>query len=783
MRSSLIIAVKKIKKRKLQNFLIGIIIASSALLFSTAVGVMISFNSPIDKMFKSSNSSHDLFMFNDKYYDKCKIKNWFESQKEVSKVQLYNIKNLDSDIKINNKKVSFQMNFLSEVPENKGDIDNFEIVKGKKKSSPGNGEVWVNTGFADVNNVKIGDILSIDGRDYKVSAVLVDTQFSSIMMGIQRYWVKEGEIQNFNKYKGISESAISIRYKNPSSSENVWYRFQRHFTGPILGSKVEYKSIYQCYSTVLKYTGVFMLFFSIIIIITAVLIIKFVISNSIYRDYKNIGIYKALGFSQASISLIYVIQYFIITLISTAAGIILSKFAIDKMMDSTLKTIGMESLKISYAVPFISTFIVMTAFITLSSFLSTLKTSKIKPVQAIKECGLSKSSFNTGEFQRRMFQKFPLTFAMSLKSIINNKKSVLLIFISIFITLYASLSGVNLLNTTDSIGRNMGYWGFDNSMVDLKLNLRSYSFLNDVKKELKENNDVKCFSTFYFYDGTSIKNKKGNIEKVQVSQVLGDDAGKLGFMEMEGRNPEKSDEISLSVNTARAQDKHVGDYMEVYINNKKLSLMVVGIYQSLNGMGKGMRFYEDTVKNADPDYVPGILINVKDKNDINSFINKEKEKYGKNIDIVKRQGEFDDQMKQMTGDSFIAVFMIIAIMLSICLLNVFNITLMNINENKKSFGIYKAIGMTSKNIQCSIILKFILIFAAALIFALPFAIKVTPLLMSFIFINVGIAKYPVSITIPYMSLITAICFLFIILSAFLASKIINKIKLRSLIEE
>lgn len=39
---------------------------------------------------------------------------------------------------------------------------------------------------------------------------------------------------------------------------------------------------------------------------------------------------------------------------------------------------------------------------------------------------------------------------------------------------------------------------------------------------------------------------------------------------MEGRNPEKMNEVSVSINTARANNKNVGDYLDVYIKDKNI---------------------------------------------------------------------------------------------------------------------------------------------------------------------------------------------------------------------
>lgn len=82
--------------------------------------------------------------------------------------------------------------------------------------------------------------------------------------------------------------------------------------------------------------------------------------------------------------------------------------------------------------------------------------------------------------------------------------------------------------------------------------------------------------------------------------------------------------------------------------------------------------------------------------------------------------------------------------------------------------------MTSAQIRNSILFKITVIFAAALILAVPITLELTPVLMSMIFVNMGIAKYPVVNSVSHMTIIIAVCFGFVMISAYTASKIIEK---------
>lgn len=783
MRSIFLIAFKKIKNKKLQNFMIGLIIASSALLFSTAVGVIISINNPIEKMFVETKSAHDIFTFSQKFYNANDVKTFIESKSGVDKTQVYNTAVLSNNTKLNGKNIEIDMNLVSEVPKEKADIDNLKFIKGSSETYPKDDEVWISTCVADMEKAKIGDMVTLGNRNFRVSKIVGDAQFGSIMLGTARYWVNDNAIKNIDAYKIQPMKSISVRYKNPSYSKTLWNSFQKQFKGPVIGSLIDYSNIYNCYSNVLKYTGVFMLFFSVIMIVVALFIIKFTISNSIYKDYKDIGIYKSVGFSNGSINLIYIIQYFVISVVSIIIGITLSNFAVDKMIHSELRQIGMEKMNISHSFSSILTFVLLIFVIILASFLSSLKSNRIRPVEAIRNEIPSYNFQIKKHAEENLFSKLSITKAMAVKSIIQNKKSAFLIFITIFIAVYSSMSSINLLNTTRSINGNLGYWGFDNSMVDIRLENGKLNDLDKIKYDLKNYNEVTNMTTSNFYSDTSFVNKENNIEKLQVVQVVGDDADKLGIMEMEGRNPRKENEVSVSVVTARDNGKKVGDYIDVYVKNKKCSLLIVGIYQSLSGLGKGVRLYDGLISRLDPDSIPDILVDVKSKSDIKPFIKKVNMKYAGKVKACDRQDQFKKQIGSMDSDSLPTVIMIVSVMLGVCIFNIFNLTVMDINDEKKNYGIYKAIGMTSMQIRKSIMFKVMMLFVLAVILAVPFTLYVTPALMSMMFINLGIAKYPISIVPLGMALMALLCLVVSILSGFISSKMIQNIKLRNLIEE
>ncbi|MTI94747.1 MAG: FtsX-like permease family protein [Firmicutes bacterium] len=131
---------------------------------------------------------------------------------------------------------------------------------------------------------------------------------------------------------------------------------------------------------------------------------------------------------------------------------------------------------------------------------------------------------------------------------------------------------------------------------------------------------------------------------------------------------------------------------------------------------------------------------------------------------------------------------LVAIILSIIFMAVasiitFNATLISIYSDKKTFGIYKAFGMTPLQIRLSMVWKVALLAAVGVSIGMPLALATTPGMLGVLLTNMGLVSFPFDITLWGTLAVIPVCLAVALLSAWLPSGRILGLNPRNLIIE
>jgi len=786
MRSVFLMAIANIKKKKVQSILIAITIMVSALLFSTAIGMLNNANKPLENMYKQLNASQTLLIFSNKTYNAEILRSWWERKKGVSVTRAMPIHNTTDKVIFKGEKLSSDGLYITERTLEMNGQDKLIFMEGTAKKYPAKGEVWIPTGFAYANGIKVGDIISIpsdNGKiDMKVSAIVIDPQFSGSLMDVIRIWVTPGEVSQIFKSKDeISGVMLGIRYSDYSEEAELWTQFSGYLKTPFLGNKLSYETISTTYLIIQKIAGAMLLIFSVIIIIVVIFVIAFIISGSLLSDYKAIGILKSQGFSPRNIVMMYSGQYLILSVLSILPGIFLSYFVIKMITIGMIKSIGMAYANFNMLIPALVTIIVLTSIVLTTAWFTSKKSGKIKPADAIRYGEPIKKYPLKRSFEITKFKGFTVTFMLGTKQLISNKKQAFFLFITIAITVFVFVFSVNLYNTMLNLGKNYAYLGYDNSLLTLT---RSDGVSHEsLLKILKDDPSVKNVIP-WTYVATYPISSKGNNAKEGIGLTYDGDMDSIGVMNLEGKNPDRDNEISLSVNTAKAYDKKIGDMINVYIEGKNTAFIVTGIYQSMLRGGWTYRIQMAAIRKNKPDFVPAsYAINLKNGIKLEAFLLDMKKRFGNTIDIKLSGQDIGKQFSSATGGIAILALLLCTIFSSMAFIIIFNLTLMNIYRQKKSFGIFKAFGMTPSQIRLSIVYNVVFTSVIGVTVGIPLGLIASPRIMGALMMNMGVAKFPFDVSI--MGTIAAIflCLLIAIVSAWFPSGRILKINPRNLIVE
>ncbi len=179
--------LQKLKRKKLQCFLIGILIFLSALIFSTSLSLVTSIKGYVSKYYVN-DKYYDLILYSHGEKTKNQALNWCKSSSKVDSFK--DIQGFMSGYNLYNKGTNLKVSSYYIVP-----IDDMEKLPfGLSKTgqlnnnkSPRKGEIWVSQLFEENYNVSLGDTLKFKGNNktisLKVTEVINDSLHPSSLIG------------------------------------------------------------------------------------------------------------------------------------------------------------------------------------------------------------------------------------------------------------------------------------------------------------------------------------------------------------------------------------------------------------------------------------------------------------------------------------------------------------------------------------------------------------------------------------------------------------------------
>ena len=157
MRSILLIAFANLRRRRGQSILVGAILALSALMLYTGIGIFREIDAPVHRMREAQRASQLTLFFDPRIHDQNSLRTWWLAQPGVVAVSepLATIE-LREGAFFKGRQLG-RLLMATERPVTPSDQDSIRIVDGRAAATPGPGEVWLPTGLADEMGMHAGD--------------------------------------------------------------------------------------------------------------------------------------------------------------------------------------------------------------------------------------------------------------------------------------------------------------------------------------------------------------------------------------------------------------------------------------------------------------------------------------------------------------------------------------------------------------------------------------------------------------------------------------------------
>ena len=435
-----------------------------------------------------------------------------------------------------------------------------------------------------------------------------------------------------------------------------------------------------------------------VLLIIAIVVIRFQIITYIQQNYKNIGVMEATGYTTSDLILVFVGMFALITVGGVALGEAVSILGGEAINFLLGVTTGLQWKVIPNASLYIIAPVVMIIFVAIVSVFASLKIRKITVLNALRD------GINTHNFKRNYFAlektPLPLNLTIGIKGIMASLKQNISI---AFIVCLLSFSVVFSFVAVDNFdGDSDSMWSF----IGLEKGDVQFYFKDEsLKKEINDHEDIKQILEQTTINTTiSFKDKEQTLQ----TKVSPDFSKHNKNLIVEGRYPEVDNEISLTTLIAEKLDVGINDVVSVLCEDKQQEYIVVGLTQQTSNLGRSSAMTLEGARRVSP----SIQINtgnyiLEEGVNVNDFIQKIYKQYGNDKVVLSNlQKIMKDIMTtySMTMNALCVGMLIVTVIVVTLIL--YLLVSVKILKERRNYGVSKAMGYTTSQLIIQILSGF-----------------------------------------------------------------------------
>lgn len=726
------------KKKKLQLIAIGIIIALSSFLYTTMFYAIDSLKTPLEEFVKETNqedfsinminglTKFDINNIDDKYkneisqvlnYKLTDIKNYnIELYNEIinnrieafeKEYENFNLENREfKEINFKNSGIS---NKITLFKDNK-DINLSYIEEGSKPIK--DDEIAVSKIYAKHNDLNIGSKLKINKKLYTVTGYVLfpdntlpvsGSDFvidnSKITIGL----VNDKEYENIEAKEGFYLSGKAKDNKDLDNfTDDITKTYKDNddldFITNITLTKNQMRSgaIYE----ELKGGQAMTIGISVIISTIAVLIVLMITYKIVKNEKTQIGVLKAMGYSNKEILKPYIILLTIMSLPMLIIGYFLGKYSASFMKDFYLEfyLIPDGVIKSKISVMLIAIGIPMLVIIGLSYILINKMLSK-KVTSLMKVSDKEKVGFLTKVLNKLLKNAKPQTKFKYSFILANTNKFIVffigIVFSSMLITMGLMMSGF-----------------FDKLIVDY-YNSTEYVYegIVDFSKgypKLKDDQEV-----FISLPNSMYKDENINVVGIDYNNKL----HKLYDNKGNDITNKIKDGVVINQSFAKTYDVNVNDEIKININDKDYNKKVAGINEEYgeNKVYMDIGILNDIVVDGEGEIV------LDDGNFYNGVYSKESLDKDNYLTVINKNDVLE-QTELMQGFTTVSIYSMIASAIGIAVIVLYVLTTMTIEDNYYSISLLKVMGYNKGEVNSMMLSSYFVYSIISYLISIPITV-------------------------------------------------------------
>ena len=295
------IIYKNILRNKVVSFTTVLFVTVAAMLMSLAAMLTVDMLGAIDSLMADAKTPHFMQMHSGTI-GRSELEEFAENNSNVEDYQTIEFLNVD------NSKITLGKNTLAGSVQDNGfcvqsERFDFLLDLNNRRIAPKDGEVYVPVCYFKDGLVKKGDRASISGRSFTVAGFVRDSQMNSALASSKRFVVSETD---YDLLEQIGRVEYLIEFRLYDLLELSAFETAYNAAGLPAGGPALTWPLFKMISAVSDgiMIAVIMLV-GLLVILIALLCIRFTLLAKIEEDYREIGTMKAVGMRTSDIRSIY----------------------------------------------------------------------------------------------------------------------------------------------------------------------------------------------------------------------------------------------------------------------------------------------------------------------------------------------------------------------------------------------------------------------------------------------------------------------------------------------
>lgn len=566
-------------KNKFITMLTIMFVAAAALLVSLTAILAANLTGAIDSLMAGAETPHYMQMHAGEI-DMAGIESFAKQNSAVDEFQVAEFLNMDSErILLGEKSLadSTQDNGFSTQSEN---FDYLLDLDGKIIDAR-DGELYVPICYMRDNTTKVGDKANIHGKEFTVAGFLRDSQMNSMLASSKRFLVSKNDYAELKSFGNV-EYLIEFRVKDLSALGSFGENYMAAEL-PANGPTITYplfKMINAMSDGIM--IGVILLV-SILVVIIALLCIRFTLLAKIEDEIREIGVMKAIGLRVSDISQIYLVKYAVTGLIGCILGFGLSFLFKDLLLQNIRLMIG-ESPNAPIA-GFLGLIGALFVFLTILLFVNGIlrRFHKISAAEVMRFGASQEKPAAARSFSLSKNRLFHTNVFLGIQDVLVRKGLYATNLAVLVLGMFIMIVPQNLYSTisADSFAAYMGI-GDCHMRIDIQQTDHIAEKSVEIGKAMNSDSNILKY-TVLTTKSFKVKVADGSGESIKIE--LGDHSV-FPLSYSKGKAPSGPNEIALSSINADELDKKIGDVITVETDSGEKMLTVCGIYSDITNGGK-----------------------------------------------------------------------------------------------------------------------------------------------------------------------------------------------------